>query len=86
MKITVYSKSDCIYCVRAKELLNLKGLTFSEHMVGSDITRDEFLKTFPGAKTVPQIVIDGSRVGGYDQLTEWMKKYDQAKFLTERQD
>jgi len=81
MKIDIYSKPDCVYCNRAKDLFNQKGLQFNEHVVGSDITRDDFIIMFRGAKTVPQIVIDGKHIGGYDNLTEWVKTNDNASFL-----
>jgi glutaredoxin 3 len=64
----VYSKDNCPYCVKAKNLLNARGIEFTEIKIGVDITRDEFLETFPNARTVPQIILDGEHVGGYDAL------------------
>ena len=81
MNIEVYGRADCVYCNMAKDLLNKKGLQYTEHVVGSTITREAFLTKFPGVRTVPQITIDGQLVGGYDKLTEWMKNYDHSKFL-----
>jgi len=70
MKIEVYSKDLCPYCDAAKSLLERKGYEYSEIKVGRDITREEFLEMFPGVRTVPQIIIDNVRIGGYDKLTE----------------
>ena len=81
MNIEVYGKPDCPFCSLAKDLLNRKGLHYSEHVAGSDMTREEFFEKFPGARTVPQITIDGRLIGGYDKLTEWMNSYDNSKFL-----
>lgn len=64
----VYSKDNCPYCVKAKNLLNARGIEFTEIKIGVDITRDEFLETFPDARTVPQIILGGEHVGGYDML------------------
>jgi glutaredoxin 3 len=64
----VYSKDNCPYCVKAKNLLKARGIDFTEIKIGVDITRDEFLATFPNARTVPQIILEGEHVGGYDNL------------------
>jgi glutaredoxin 3 len=64
----VYSKDNCPYCVKAKNLLKARGIEFTEIKIGVDITRDEFLATFPNARTVPQIILEGEHVGGYDNL------------------
>lgn len=81
MKIDVYSRHNCSYCTMAKDLLNKRGLQYQEHMVGLDMTREQFFEQFPGVRTVPQIAVDGVLVGGYEKLTEWVKSYDQSKFL-----
>lgn len=68
-KIDIYTKFGCPYCVRAKRLLDSKGVEFEEH----DITmggakRDEMLARAPNAMTVPQIFIGDTHVGGSDEL------------------
>lgn len=81
MIIEVYGRDNCPYCTMAKDLLNKKGLQYTEHVVGSTMSREQFFEKFPHAKTVPQITINGVLIGGYDKLTEWMNDYDQSKFL-----
>lgn len=68
-KIDIYTKFACPFCVRAKHLLKKKGAPFEEH----DITlggskRDEMLARAPQARTVPQIFIGETYVGGSDDL------------------
>ncbi|GMN01412.1 glutaredoxin 3 [Erythrobacter sp. MTPC3] len=68
-KIDIYSKFACPFCVRAKRLLSSKGAEFNEF----DITmggpkRDEMLARAPNARTVPQIFIGDTYVGGSDEL------------------
>jgi glutaredoxin 3 len=68
-KIEIYTKAFCGYCARAKRLLTEKGVDFEEY----DITmggpkRSEMLDRSNGGTTVPQIFIDGSHVGGSDDL------------------
>ena len=40
-------------------------------MLDEDFTREELFEIFPGARTFPQIKIDGENIGGYQQLEEW---------------
>ena len=68
MKAEIYSKDTCPYCDRAKALLSSKQIEYTEHKIGCDLTRDEFLERFPNARTVPQIYLDNQYIGGYDSL------------------
>lgn len=68
-KIDIYTKFGCGYCYRAKSLLDQKGAAYDEH----DITmggpkREEMLERAPQARTVPQIFIGETYVGGSDEL------------------
>ena len=67
--IEIYSGDFCPYCVRAKSLLNNKGVAFTEYNVKRDMQRQaEMLEKSGGARTIPQIFIDGKHVGGCDDL------------------
>lgn len=70
-EIHVYSKPDCPYCVKAKMLLRLRDIPYVESVIGKDILREDFVSLFPDVRSVPLIVIDGVKIGGYDQLVEW---------------
>lgn len=72
--IVVYTKENCPYCVKSKALLKGYGLEYTEASIGKDITREEFLEKFPEARTVPQIVIDGELVGGFEELAKRLAK------------
>lgn len=68
-KVEIYTKWGCPYCVRAKALLDSKGVDYEEY----DITlggpkRSEMQQRVPGAMTVPQILIADRPVGGSDEL------------------
>lgn len=68
-KVEIYTKFACPYCVRAKHLLDSKGVAYDEHdvtMGGS--RRAEMLERAPGARTVPQIFINDAAIGGSDDL------------------
>ena len=59
MNITVYSKDNCIWCDRAKNLLNSVNFEFDEIDLSNDEERQEFYKRVgEGVSTVPQIYID----------------------------
>ena len=73
-KIVVWSRDNCPYCVRAKNLLSVKGLEYEERNISEGVwSREQLLEACPGARTVPQIVMDGLVVGGYDRLEEYFK-------------
>lgn len=69
-KVTIYSKTYCPFCVRAKNLLERKGIEFEEVMVDSDPALFADLKKRSGMMTVPQIFINDELVGGYTELAE----------------
>lgn len=68
-KIEIYTRTTCSYCIRAKSLLENKGQKWEE--IDLDISperTDEMLERSGGRKTVPEIFIDGTLIGGYDDL------------------
>ncbi len=69
VEVEMYTTEVCPYCVRAKRLLEKKGVAVTE----IDVSRDEGLREFMtkragGRRTVPQIFIGGTHVGGCDDL------------------
>ena len=67
--VTVYSGPSCPYCVRAKQLLQRKGVAFTDIDVKADAAkRDEMLKRANGRQTIPQIFINDRHIGGCDDL------------------
>ena len=71
--VVIWSRDLCPYCVKAKNLLEIKGIEYEERNISAGIwTREQLLEACPGARTVPQIVINGVLIGGYDQLEEYL--------------
>ena len=69
--ITVYSKPQCPYCDKAKYLLKSLGLQYEEKVVTKDLSIDELFKVLgKQVKTIPQIVMDDTHIGGYNELKE----------------
>jgi len=67
-KIMMYTKENCSYCARAKQLLNAKNLTFQEIRVDQNPEKLEEMIQRSGRRTVPQIFINDKAIGGYDDL------------------
>ena len=72
-KVLIYSKHNCPYCDRAKELLISKNQAYTEVVIGEDIIREDFVSIFPDVKTVPLIIIDDKKIGGFTDLVEYYK-------------
>lgn len=56
MKIVVYSKDNCPACTALKARLTKDGESFTEIIVGKDMTREEFLEKFPQVRMMPHVV------------------------------
>ena len=69
-KITVYSTDPCSFCLRAKELLKLRGLSFEEINLAKDPAGRLELVEKTGMLSFPQIVIGGEVVGGFQELVQ----------------
>jgi len=78
MKVEIYTKDNCPYCVQAKALFNREGWEYTEHFI-DDNTRTQLLEELTTRigvtpRTVPQIFIDDQSIGGYTDLVAWLKK------------
>lgn len=72
MKVEIYTKNNCIWCDRAKLLLDTKEIEFKEIDLSDDQKREKFYNSIgENVKTVPQIYIDDIRIGGYQDLVAW---------------
>ena len=79
-RVTVYSTRWCGYCVRAKALLQARGIEFDDVSLDDDPAFRQKLFDQTGGWTVPQIVVDGRPIGGYTEL--W--RLDREGRLAER--
>jgi len=68
-KVVIYTGPMCNYCSAAKHLLNKKKITYTEFDIGTDSSKmEEMQERTKGAKTIPQIFIGETYVGGYSEL------------------
>ena len=71
-KAVIWTKTVCPYCVNAKNLLKMKGIEYEERNIQEGTwTREQLLEAVPGARTVPQVFIDGELIGTYEHLKEY---------------
>jgi glutaredoxin 3 len=67
-EIQLFTTRWCGYCVRAKQLLDQRGIEYEEISLDDDPQFRQHLFDLTGGWTVPQIVIDGRPIGGYVEL------------------
>ncbi len=68
-KIEIYTWNTCPYCRRAKELLDSKDVKYTEYdITGDDTARAKMVERTGGPKSVPQIFVDDTLIGGSDDI------------------
>ena len=68
-KVEIYTWRTCPFCVRAKALLDGKGVTYTEYSVdGDEAARDAMAARGDGRRSVPQVYINDQHMGGCDDL------------------
>lgn len=72
MSVVLYTKSTCPYCINAKKLLDGKGVAYHEVLFPelSDDEKNALSQKTNGYRTVPQIFINDTFIGGFDQLNK----------------
>lgn len=71
--IEIYGKTQCPHCEQAKRFCESRSYPFTYKQLDVDFTRDEVLEMFPGARTFPQIIINGEKIGGFDKLARYVE-------------
>lgn len=67
-KVEIYTTQWCPYCDAAKSLLQKKGVEYEEVDADDTDTRMEMVQRANGRRTVPQIFVGDTHVGGYDDM------------------
>lgn len=73
LDVTVFSREGCEFCVRAKGMLHDADIEFEELVLNRDFG-ERTIRAISGKSTVPQVFINGERVGGSEELEAWMAK------------
>lgn len=69
-KVEMYTTGSCPYCVRARSLLERKGVAITEYRVDMAPELRAEMEKRSGGTSVPQIFIDGRHIGGCDDMYE----------------
>jgi|TARA_B100000768_G_C11281243_1_gene378747 thioredoxin reductase (NADPH) len=87
MKIVIYSKNNCQFCTKAKQLVSKLGLEYEEKSLEKDFGSDP-VKLIEDigkqVRTMPQVKIDDKLVGGYNQLIEYLADKGLVNFKGEK--
>jgi len=67
-RVEIYTTPSCPFCVRAKRLLDARGIAFDEVDLANDHALRAQVLERTGRRTVPQIFIDGRSIGGFEEL------------------
>ena len=74
MQVEIYGMDGCGFCEKAVDLAEELCLDYT--YIDANTAMIEFSRLFPGAKTVPQILVDGDWVGGYSDFEEVMEHFE----------
>jgi glutaredoxin 3 len=67
--VEIYTWSTCPFCIKAKQLLDRKGVEYTEHCLdGDEPGRSQMADRGDGGKSVPQIFINDQHIGGCDDI------------------
>lgn len=75
LDVTVLSRAGCPHCARAKGLLRDAGIAFEALELNKAYT-DRSLRAIAGATSLPQVFVNGERIGGADELATWLDDAD----------
>ena len=74
MNFTVYSKDDCPFCYKVKQVLELTNNNFVVYNLNKDFTKEEFYAEFGEGSTFPQVICDDKRLGGCTDTVKFLKE------------
>ena len=74
MNFTIYSKENCPYCYKVKQVLELTGSNFVVYTLDEDFTREEFYSKFGKGSTFPQVICNEEKLGGSVDTIRFLKE------------
>jgi len=91
MRVEIWTKPSCTYCTKAKELLKAKEIPYREMIISPGfgeqdleahqayVTKEQLLEKAPSARTVPQIWLNDSYIGGFTELDAFFRQGSTGK-------
>ena len=74
MNFTVYSKDGCPFCTKVVQVLELAKLNHVVYELDEHFNRDEFYCQFGNGSTFPQVVLNGTNLGGCTETVQYLKE------------
>ena len=71
LDVTVFTRKGCAFCARTKGMLADAGIAYEELVLNRDYT-ERSLRAIAGATTVPQVFVNGERIGGSEDVEAWL--------------
>ncbi len=79
-EVLIYTKNSCLHCFTAKELLKKKGIEYQEIDITNSTEKiDDLSNKTGGMRTVPQIFVNGTHLGGYNELLNYCNNFEHNK-------
>jgi glutaredoxin-like protein len=72
-QVAILTRDGCQYCAQAKALLDERGIDYVEIPLAHKV-RNKALGAIAGTQTVPQVFINGQRIGGFEELKRWTSR------------
>jgi len=70
----IYSRPGCPFCTKIKEVYKSKGWSYSEYVLGTNFTREQFYAEFGQNSTFPQVIIGGRKMGGCTETVKYLRE------------
>tara|TARA_Y100001968_G_scaffold49446_1_gene39792 strand:+ start:657 stop:893 length:237 start_codon:yes stop_codon:yes gene_type:complete len=74
MNFTVYSKDGCPFCTKVVQVLRLAKLNHVVYKLGEHFERDAFYGQFGNGSTFPQVVLNGTNLGGCTETVKYLQE------------
>jgi glutaredoxin len=74
MNFTVYSKEDCPYCIKVKQVLELSECKHVVYTLEKDFTKEEFYSEFGEGSTFPQVICNDEKLGGCVDTIKFLRE------------
>jgi len=79
MNFAVYTKDDCPYCEKIKQVMDLTKLSYVVYNLNEHFDKKSFIDEFGKGSTFPQVVVDGKKLGGCVDTIEFLRENKIAK-------
>ena len=79
MNFAVYTKDNCPYCEKIKQVMDLTKLSYVVYNLNEHFDKKSFIDEFGQGSTFPQVVGDGKKLGGWVDTIEFLRENKIAK-------